>query len=961
MRTSSRTIILAWVWIAGFLGAGEPGTAADGFRPVDLRAVVNLAWQDDREGDGKGGWTDQGANDMRNVKPGVRTLLGIPFDLIDAATNDGKAVLTLAGSKRSAGTPSAEIAVGAKAASLYFLHTSAWTEAKATMATYTVRYEDGGTVEIPIRAGEEIADWWLMGHKPLLGPASARVALQVTNARFDNLCLFAYGWANPHPEKTIGSVAVKIGTDQGVVLLTAITLSDKPVGLPGPEDVPLAEYLKSDHDLLDETQWFAVEVKRDPFQPTCIDQAPLLGGPAGKHGFLKTVDGRWVFEDGTPYRQIGTYEAWVPEKSEAPYKARQMAKYGFTVLRTGAHLPWADAKRTDTQHLDEKLMDKLDFWINELAKNGVYTRISPMWYRRLKQGDNVEGFDEAIAHLRKTGKLKEEKEPLLNTVAITFFHPGVMEQNANFIKAIMTHRNPYRGNVMYGEDPAICQLETLNEDGAFFATFEGVPPVFAKMLTRQWIDWLRQKYGSDEKLAQAWGDELGGTESLDEGRVGRLSMLSLSDTIAESKPRRIRDQLDFYAGLQNGFFTRTRQMLRDAGVKQPLCGSGWYGGATTFFTDIWANAKGMDYIDRHHYYAGEGMPSGWHIAAGFPFKTECALRQPELLLKLGGERVMGMPYSISEWANVLPNQFRLEAPPLMTFYGMSLGGWDAPYHFGWSPPFEKLGWIWPVGEPSTLCQYPALSRMVRQGDLKPGPDAYVRNLSDAELLSGRTPQDALIRLDISGPFIELSSAHGANPKSLAATYAAAVGRTGIAFTGAEEKPDESLDLNQYMDLDKREIRSATGELYWNYGQGYVTADAPRMQAAVGFLADTPVKLMDCEIRTSNLIASILVSPLDDQPLARSKHLLVTAVGRTRNTGMAYARGGTRLVSEGQTPIRHEGIKGTVTLKRSGACTIVALDPYGYKTVDVAPRPAADGIEIPMDGQNRAVYYEVVFP
>jgi hypothetical protein len=59
-----------------------------------------------------------------------------------------------------------------------------------------------------------------------------------------------------------------------------------------------------------------------------------------------------------------------------------------------------------------------------------------------------------------------------------------------------------------------------------------------------------------------------------------------------------------------------------------------------------------------------------------------------------------------------------------------------------------------------------------------------------------------------------------------------------------------------IDLEKKEIRSATGELYWNYGADYVTADTPRTQAAVGFLAgvreicdDAGALMIDDEVQT----------------------------------------------------------------------------------------------------------------
>ena len=63
------------------------------------------------QGDGKGGWTDQGDNDLRQIRVGRQELLGVPFELIDSATNGGKAVLTLGSKKFPAGPLSAMISV----------------------------------------------------------------------------------------------------------------------------------------------------------------------------------------------------------------------------------------------------------------------------------------------------------------------------------------------------------------------------------------------------------------------------------------------------------------------------------------------------------------------------------------------------------------------------------------------------------------------------------------------------------------------------------------------------------------------------------------------------------------------------------------------------------------------------------------------------------------------------------
>jgi hypothetical protein len=69
---------------------------AGNFRPIDLRTACNTGFRDDVAGDGRGGWTDQGDNDLRNIKPGTQTLRGIPL-----ATADGPASSWPAGDGRT--------------------------------------------------------------------------------------------------------------------------------------------------------------------------------------------------------------------------------------------------------------------------------------------------------------------------------------------------------------------------------------------------------------------------------------------------------------------------------------------------------------------------------------------------------------------------------------------------------------------------------------------------------------------------------------------------------------------------------------------------------------------------------------------------------------------------------------------------------------------------------------------
>ena len=126
---------------------------------------------------------------------------------------------------------------------------------------------------------------------------------------------------------------------------------------------------------------------------------------------------------------------------------------------------------------------------------------------------------------------------MLDSAGITFFDDKVMQANIALEKAIMTHRNPYRGNKTYGEDPAVAQIEVTNEDGVFFYTIDGIAPHYAKQSsTASGPAGCSTKYGSQEKLAAAWGDDLKGDERLANATVKRLNYLELQQGQAAAGP-----------------------------------------------------------------------------------------------------------------------------------------------------------------------------------------------------------------------------------------------------------------------------------------------------------------------------------------------------------------------------------------------------------------------------------------
>ncbi|MBI4979436.1 MAG: glycoside hydrolase family 2 [Spirochaetes bacterium] len=167
---------------------------------IDIRAFANQGFADEVDGDKKGGWTDQGENDFRNMPLGAQTFLGIPFRIIDPAKNDGRSCIVLSNAAKYYFPAKAEgIPVNGTFSRLFFLHTMAWASPK--VGEYRIHYADGTKATVVLEDGKNIADWW----KPMDLP-KARIALTKENKLSQGVGLWALAWENPKPETAITSI-----------------------------------------------------------------------------------------------------------------------------------------------------------------------------------------------------------------------------------------------------------------------------------------------------------------------------------------------------------------------------------------------------------------------------------------------------------------------------------------------------------------------------------------------------------------------------------------------------------------------------------------------------------------------------------------------------------------------------------------------------------------------------------
>jgi hypothetical protein len=307
---------------------------------------------------------------------------------------------------------------------------------------------------------------------------------------------------------------------------------------------------------------------------------------------------------------------------------------------------------------------------------------------------------------------------------------------------------------------------------------------------------------------------------------------------------------------------------------------------------------------------------------------------PDYSLPIMDLRYNGLPSTITEINWPMPNRYRADLPLLSAAYG-SLQGTDGFFFFALSgPAWQDLHGKFDIQTPVIMGQFPATALLYRKGLVTSGQivvDAALK-LDDLLALKG-VPVSAPVNLD------ELR-AKDIPPGRTAAVDAVAsidplaflVGKVQIDIS-QNGGPSRLADLSRYIDRKAQTVRSATGELTWDYGKGRVTVNAPQAQGVTGFLAATgPARLKDVAIESALHYGTVLLVSLDGKPLATSGRMLLQVMSEDKNYGWEAPGSGMREIrSLGGAPIVVKDLSGTVSLRRPDAAKlkVTALDFNGY--------------------------------
>ena len=215
---------------------------------------------------------------------------------------------------------------------------------------------------------------------------------------------------------------------------------------------------------------------------------------------LQARDGHF-FQSGERVRLWGvnlSFGANMPSHEDAPYIAARLAAAGVNSVRCHhmdtTRWPRGLWNAENGKTISPEALDRLDFFINQLARHGIFVNINL----------HVGRAHSEYLDLPKTNRQYDKISNI--------FTPALIDAQKQFARKLLTHINPYR-KVRYADDPAVAFVEITNENSFFMwaneNTLRTLPPYYADILQRKFNDWLKKRYGSDEKLRKIWAEGAG--------------------------------------------------------------------------------------------------------------------------------------------------------------------------------------------------------------------------------------------------------------------------------------------------------------------------------------------------------------------------------------------------------------------------------------------------------------------
>lgn len=551
--------------------------------------------------------------------------------------------------------------------------------------------------------------------------------------------------------------------------------------------------------------------------------------PAGKHGFLKVVKDKLVFEDGTPVRFWGTnltaYALFGTTRENVKQQARRLSELGFNLVRLHHHdSAWVDPnifgsqKSSDTQNLSSAMLDRLDWWIKCLKDEGIYVWLDLHVGRNLKLGDQIDNFEE----------ISKEK-PQAGLKGYNYVNPSIQQAMKQFNAAYVNRLN-LNTNTRYKDEPAIVAMLITNENDVTNHYGNALLP--------------DKKVSKHNALYMAQAEAFAAKYGLLKDKVWR--------SWEHGSPKL------FLNDLEHRFNVEMISHLRAQGVKATIVTTSTWG--LNPLSSLPALTAG-DVIDAHSYgETGELEKNPIHAA--------------NMIHWIAAAQVAGKPLSITEW-NVEPFPVPdRHAIPLYVAASASFQGWDAMMQYAYAQvplnsPGKPSNWH-AFNAPALVATLSAAALLYRRGDVQEARAIYAFSPTKEQLFNQPISPQNSVALRTAA---EKGKLVIALPQTRELPW---LGRSAIP-AGAKVITDPNQSL---INNDAGEEVSDTGELRRNWEQGAYTINTPRTQTAMGWIGGKKISLADVDIATTTRNATVAVQSLNDNPISKSRAILISLGARS---------------------------------------------------------------------------------
>lgn len=564
--------------------------------PLDLRSSANMGFRDPVAGDGRGGWTDQGAErDLSLIIAGERKLDGANLTIADPAANGGKSMLTFASKNISPAITLQKVTLPVAKNSgfthLYLLHAAGYGAGKAQLGVIRVYFTDGTQKEVPVTLGTDLGDWWR--------PAALPNAAVAEHFKYHD-AVGGYYFSQfrlSDERKPIAKVELESLGGEPIWLVLAASLGNRTL------DYKKIEAKTPVYIVKESPEWRKFAEDDLTVKPnTILDFSNLCEfRPITDKERVTVADGHFV-RGGERIRFTGCSSSESATLGE--YDKKEIEAYAKLIRRQGYNLYrphfldfFLMAKADGDFNFDPVNLDKFDYLVSCLKKEGIYLYLDAMtgWSGFLKGSD----WD-------------WQKKGLPNYKNLLFADETARANWKFGIDKFLHHVNPYTGTKLI-DDPVLIAVLPVNEQ-------ELSTPLDVPEIRQKW-----EKYVGKPGLAFP-----NLKENTPDAAAGRRFMAEL-----------YRNMDDYY-----------RQAMREIGYTGPLS---MYDCILSPRTAV--ARKNSEVISMHNY---QSHPKNW-IKPGSTLQMESTVKNHFVTLgTMFAQQQPGKPFLTTEFLHCFWDKYRYE-------------------------------------------------------------------------------------------------------------------------------------------------------------------------------------------------------------------------------------------------------------------------------------------------------------